>query len=117
MEKKEEKKELSGLDPIPCNKNTLEKRRVMFRRNNGRLLSFSKDTEITSKVDRALWAQLVPADIRMGGISTKMRGSITVLTRMNASADMRIGLREIIVTDTKMVDPGCIDIERNETWE
>lgn len=46
-----------------------------------------------------------------------MRRSITGLARENASADMRIVEREIIVTVLRMVDPGIIDIEKNETSE
>jgi hypothetical protein len=46
-----------------------------------------------------------------------MRGSITALARENASADMLIVLREIIVTAARIVALGIIDIEKNETWE
>jgi hypothetical protein len=55
-EKKKEKKEVSGLEPIPTNENTVENRSVRFRRNNGLLVILKKDVEIVSKVNRALWA-------------------------------------------------------------
>jgi hypothetical protein len=116
-EKKEEKNKVSGLEPIPTNKNTLENRRITFRRNNDLPVSLKKDLEIVSEVNRALWARQVPAHIRMTGISTNMRGSITALARENASADMLIAFRKIIVIAARKVDQGIIDIEKNETWE
>jgi hypothetical protein len=116
-EKKEEKKEVSGLEPIPTNKNMLENRRVTFSRNNGVQFSRKKDAEIVSEVNRALWARQVPAHIRMIRMLTNMRGSIKALARENTSADMLIAFREIIVTAARKVDQGIIDIEKNETWE
>jgi hypothetical protein len=53
----------------------------------------------------------------MTGVSMNIRGSITALPRENASADMLIVFREIIVTAARKVDQGIIDIEKNETWE
>jgi hypothetical protein len=108
---------VSGQEPIPTEKNTLENRRVRFQRNNGLPVSLKKDAEIVSEVNRALWARQVPAQIRMMGISTNMRGSITVLERENASAAMLIVFREIIFIAARKVDQCIIDIEKNTTWE
>jgi 4-hydroxy-L-threonine phosphate dehydrogenase PdxA len=77
--KKVKKKELDNMAAIPTNKNTLENRRVTFKRNNT-LPNFQKTVvQIVSAVNTVLHAARVPHHIRMGIITTNIRGTITAL--------------------------------------
>jgi hypothetical protein len=115
--KKGEKKELDDMVAIATNKNTLEYGRVPFKRNNTLPISQKQDVEIVSAVNRALHASRVPHHIIMRKITTHVRGTITALATPQASADMLVAWREVVVTATRSIDQGIINLEKNETWE
>jgi hypothetical protein len=115
--KKVEKKELDDMAAIPTNKDTVENRRVTFKRNNALLISQKKDSEIVSAVHRALHVARAPHHIRMGTITMNIRGTITALATLEALADMLAAWREVVVKAAKRIDQGIIDLEKNETWE
>ena len=95
----------------------MENRRVTFRRNNALPHSQKKDVEIVSAINIALHAAGAPYHIRMTDITTNVRGTITALAGPNASADMLVAWKEVVVKAARRIDQGIIDIEKNETWE
>jgi len=56
--KRQQKKE--DIKPVPPGQNSMEKRRVTFKRDNGLPLSQKKDLDISSEVNRALFEAKVP---------------------------------------------------------
>jgi hypothetical protein len=53
----------------------------------------------------------------MGTITTNVRGTITALATPEASADMLVAWREVVVKAARRIDQRIIDLEKNETWE
>jgi len=45
------------------------------------------------------------------------KGSITVITHPNGTAEMALHYSDIIITAARMVDNGFEDVEENEFWE
>jgi len=61
--KRQQKKE--DIKPVPPGQNSMEKRRVTFKRDNGLPLSPKKDLDISSEVNRALFEAMVPHFVRI----------------------------------------------------
>jgi len=45
------------------------------------------------------------------------KGVITEMTQQNATAEMALQYRDIIITAARTVDKGVVDVEENESWE
>jgi len=67
--KRQQKKE--EMKPVPPGQNSMEKRRVTFKRDNGLPLSQKKDLDISSEVNRALFEAKVPHFVRIQGVTVK----------------------------------------------
>jgi len=65
--KRQQKKE--EIKPVPPGQNSMEKRRVTFKRDNGLPLSQKKDLDISSEVNRALFEAKVPHFVRIQGVT------------------------------------------------
>jgi hypothetical protein len=65
--KRQQKKE--EMRPVPPGQNSMEKRRVTFKRDNRLPLSQKKDLEISSEVNRALFEAKVPHFVRIQGVT------------------------------------------------
>jgi len=65
--KRQQKKD--DMKPVPPGQNSMEKRRVTFRRDNGLPLSQKKDLDISSEVNRALFEAKVPHFVRIQGVT------------------------------------------------
>jgi len=113
--KRQQKKE--EMKPVFPGKNSMEKRRVTFKRDNGLPLSQKKDLEILLEVNRALFEAKVPHFVRIQGIIRKTRGCLSTITTSGATAGMLIQYREIVIKAARKVDAGVVDIEMNELWE
>jgi hypothetical protein len=100
---------------IPTNKNTLENRRVTFKRKNALPNSREKDIEIVSAVNRVLHTAGVPHHIRMGKITTNVRGTIMALATPDALADMLVVWGQVVVKAARIINQGIIDLEKNKT--
>jgi hypothetical protein len=111
QQKKEE------MRPVPPGQNSMEKRRLTFRRDNGLPLSQKKDLEISSEVNRALFEANVPHFVRIQGVTKNTRGCLSTITTPGATAGMLIKYREIVIKAARKVDAGIVDIETNELWE
>jgi len=113
--KRNQKKE--EMKPVPPGQNSMEKRRVTFKRDNGLPLSQKKDLDISSEVNRALFEAKVPHFIRIQGVTKNTRGCLSTITTPAATAEMLIRYREIVIKAARKVDAGIVDIETNELWE
>jgi len=65
--KRHRKKE--EMKPVFPGQNSMEKRRVTFKTDNGLPLSQKKDLDISSEVNRALFEVKVPLFIRIQGVT------------------------------------------------
>jgi hypothetical protein len=45
------------------------------------------------------------------------KGASTAITHPNATAEMALQYRDIIITAARTVDTGVVDVEENESWE
>jgi hypothetical protein len=115
VKRQQQKKE--EMRPVPPGQNSMEKRRVTFRRDNGLPLSQKKDLEISSEVNRALFEAKVPHFVRIQGVMKNTRGCLSTITTPGATAEMLIRYREIVIKAARKVDAGIVDIETNELWE
>jgi len=113
--KRQQKKE--EMKPVPPGQNSMEKRRVTFKRDNGLPLSQKKDLDISSEVNRALFEAKVPHFVRIQGVTKNTRGCLSTITTPEATAEMLIRYREIVIKAARKVDAGIVDIETNELWE
>jgi len=113
--KRQQKKE--EMKPVPPGQNSMEKRRVTFKRDNGLPVSQKKDLDISSEVNRALFEAKVPHFVRIQGVTKNTRGCLSTITTPAATAEMLIRYREIVIKAARKVDAGIVDIETNELWE
>jgi len=113
--KRQQKKE--EMKPVPPGQNSMEKRRVTFKRDNGLPLSQKKDLDISSEVNRALFEAKVPHFVRIQGVTKNTRGCLSTITTPAATAEMLIRYREIVIKAARKVDAGIVDIETNELCE
>jgi len=75
------------------------------------------DQEIASAIRRALFHQKAPAHITILNAKRNPMGGITAITNPNATAEMALQYRDIIITAARTVDKGVVDVEENESWE
>jgi len=113
--KRQQKKD--EMKPVPPGQNSMEKRRVTFKRDNGLPVSQKKDLDISSEVNRALFEAKVPHFVRIQGVTKNTRGCLSTITTPLATAEMLIRYREIVIKAARKVDAGIVDIETNELWE
>jgi hypothetical protein len=78
---------------------------LIHRRDESVPLPNMMDQEIASAINRALFHQQAPAHIRI------------MNARSNATAEMAMQYRDIIITADRTVDRGVLDVEENKTWE
>jgi len=110
-------KKKEEMKPVPPGQNSMEKRRVTFKRDNGLPLSQKKDLDISSEVNRALFEAKVPYFVRIQGVTKNTRGCLSTITTPATMAEMLIRYREIVIKAARKVDTGIVDIETNELWE
>jgi len=115
VKRQQQKKE--EMRPVPPGQNSMEKRRVTLKRDNGLPLSQKKDLDISSEVNRALFEAKVPHFVRIQGVTKNTRGSLSTITTPGATTEMLIRYREIVIKVARKVDAGIVDIETSELWE
>jgi hypothetical protein len=74
------------------------------------------DQEIASAVNRALFQQQAPAHVQIMNARMNRRGTLTAITHQNATAEMALLYRDIIIKAARSVNKGIIDVEGNESW-
>jgi len=75
------------------------------------------DQEILSAINRALFNPNAPAHIRIMNAKNNVQGAITAITDPNATAEMALQYRPIIITAARMVDKVVVDVEENQSCE
>jgi len=113
--KRQQKKD--DMKPVPPGQNSMEKRRVTFKRDNGLPLSQKKDLDISSEVNRALFEAKVQYFVRIQRVTKNTPGYLSTITTPAATAEMLIQYRAIVIKAARKVDAGIVDIETNELWE
>jgi len=103
--------------PAPTTGSSMPDRRLILRRDETVPLPNKMDQEIASAINRALFHQQAPAHIRIMNARRNAKGAITAITHQNATAEMTMQYRDIIITAARTVDRGVVDVEENETWE
>jgi len=117
MEVKRQQQKKEEMRPVPPEQNSMEKRRVTFKRDNGLPLSQKKDLDISLEVNRALFEATVPHFVRIQVVTQNTRGCLSTIPTPGATAEMLIRYREIVIKAARKVDAGIVDIETNELWE
>ena len=115
-EVKRQQQRQEQMRPVAPGQNSMERRRVTFRRDNGIPLSEKKDLDISSEVNRALFEAKVPHFVRIQGVTKNTRGCLSIIMTPGATAEMLIRYREIVNKAARKVDAGIVDIETNELW-
>jgi len=103
--------------PAPMTGSSLADRRIIIRRDKNVPLPNEMDQEIASAINRALFHHQAPAHIRIMNARRNAKGAITAITHHNATAEMALQDRDIIITGARTVDKGVLDVEENECWE
>jgi predicted TIM-barrel enzyme len=71
------------------------------------------DQDIASAINKALFHQKAPADIRIMNAKRNASGMIAAITHQNATAAMALIYGDIIITATRTVNKGVIKVEEN----
>jgi len=103
--------------PAPTTSSSIADRRLILRRDESVPLPNEMDQEIASPISRALFHQQAPAHIGIMNARRNVKGAITAITHQNATAEVAMRYREVIITAAKTVDRAVVDVEENETWE
>jgi hypothetical protein len=90
-------------------------RRLIFRRDEGVPLPNKMHQEIASALSTALFHQQAPAHIRIMNARRNAKRAITAITHQNATAEMAMQYRDVIITATRTVDRGVMNVEENKT--
>jgi len=110
-------KKLASPAPAPTTALSLADRRIILWRDTNVQLPNKMDQEIASGINRALCHQEAPAHIRIMNARRNAKGAITAITLQNATAEIAMQYRDIIITAARTVDKGVVDVEENESWE
>jgi len=70
------------------------------------------DQEIASAINRALFHQQPPAHIRMMNARFDAKRAITAIAHQNATAEMALRYRDIIIMAARTVDKEVVDVEK-----
>jgi len=110
-----------GPGPCPGHAQTAEsrmaERHLISRREESVPLLNKMDQEIASAINRALFHQKAPAHVTIMNAKRNTMGAITAMTHPNATAEMALQYRDIIISAVRTLNKGVVDVEENESWE
>ena len=92
-------------------------RRMVLNRSAETSPPAVQDAEIHSIINHTLYAAKAPAYIRIQEVKRKYRNTITLTTTPRCSGQMMLKYKDIIISATRKVDPGIMDLTINETWQ
>jgi len=95
----------------------MAQRRLILRKDESIPLSNKIDQEIPSVINRALFHQKAPAHVRIMNATRNAKCAITAIKHPNATAEMAMRYRNIIIMAARTVNRGVVDVEENKTWE
>jgi len=102
---------------VPRGKNSMEKWRVTFKKDNRLPISQKKYLDISSEVNRVLFEAKVPHFECIQGVMKNTRGYLSTIMTPGATAEMLIRYAEIVIKTARKVDAAIVDIETSELWE
>jgi len=88
----------------------------ILKRDESIPLPRKMDEEIASAVNRALFQPQAPAHVRIMNARRNEKATMTAITHQNATAEMALLYRDIIMKAARSVDKGIIDVEGKESW-
>jgi len=97
--------------PAPTPALSMADRRLILRRGERIPPPREMDEEIALAVNRAMFLQQAWAHVRITNASRNPKGTITAITQPNATAEMALLYRDIIIEVARSVDKGMIDVE------
>jgi len=106
-----------GPGPPQTAQSSMAERRLIVRIDDSVPRSNKMDQEIASASNIALFYQMAPAHIRIMNNKRNAKGAISEITHPNATAEMAMLYRDIIITAASTVDIGVVDVEEIKTWE
>jgi hypothetical protein len=89
-------------------------KRLILSRDESVPLPNKMDQEIASAINRALFHQQAPAHNRIMNARRNAKGAITAIAHQNATAEMAMRYRDVIIMPARTVDRGVVDVEENE---
>jgi hypothetical protein len=95
----------------------MAERRLILRRDERVPPPNKMDQNIVSAINRVLFQQKAPAHIRIMNARRNGKGSITAIRHQNATSEMALRYRDIIITAPRTVDRGVFDVEENESCQ
>jgi hypothetical protein len=90
--------------------------RLIFRSDESVPLPNKMDQEIASAINRALFHQKAPADMRIMNARRNTNSGMTAITHPNVTAEMALQYRDIIITVMRMVDKETMEVEESVFW-
>jgi len=92
-------------------------RRLISERDESIPAPRKMDEDIASAVNPALFQQQAPAHGQVMNARRNEKGTITAITNPNATEEMALLYRDIIIKAARSVDKGIINMEGNKSWE
>ena len=74
------------------------------------------DEEIASAVNRAMFQPQAPAHVWIMNARRNAKGTMTAITHQNATVEIALLYRDVIIKAARSVDKGIIDVEGKESW-
>jgi len=103
--------------PAPTSSSSMADRWLILRQDKSIPLPIKMDEEIASAVNRAVFQQQAPAHVRIMNARSNAKGTITAITHENATPEIALPYRDIIMNAARSVYKWIIDVEGNESWE
>jgi len=107
----------AGPGPTLTAGSRMAERHLILQRDESISLSNKMDQEIASAINRALFYQKALAHIKIMNAKKNAKDAITAIKHPNATAEMAMQYRDIILTAARTVDRAVMDVEENEIWE
>jgi len=106
-----------GRVPALTTGSSMAERRLILRSDVRVLLSNNMDQDIASANKRVLFHQKAPAHIMIMNAKRNANGAITAIMHLNATAEMALHYRDIIISTARMVEKSVVDVEGNDSWQ
>lgn len=112
-----EKREQKPARMTPAKNPPLEKRRILFCRDNAIPPTRRTATDILSAINRALYAANAEPFIRVMDAKFTEKGNCSAVTTHNSTAEMMGRYRDVVLKAARTQDEGIIDFGSNEPWK
>jgi len=101
----------TGPGPALTMGSSIAERGLILRRDKRVPPPNKMDRQIASAINRAVFHLQTPAHIRILEMRRNAKGTITRFTNQNATAEMALQYRDIIITTARTVEKAVVDVE------